>query len=293
MGILFRRTREVFITPTLPSSFPYVKLKHGSLYITIDGYCTPYTSLDNYLNIIKSYNVTVRTTFELSDILDVSLIEVQDGVFLVNGELHKLDSLNSLAKVLSFNLKSIKDSVDSYGSYFNVFKEYSSKGTLHTLKSVPKTSEKVVDFEGRVFPNQSAMLSFYGIPRGTFYDRIGKGLSLKDALTLPKVRGTEEYVDHEGRVFTSKQAMVDFYGINIATFNARIRRGYSLKDALTSNINEANSSKRVECTDLQGRLFPSLTSMAKYHNVIPTSLNYLVRRGYTPTEALRKLLKEV
>ena len=292
MGILFRKTREVFITPTLPSSIPYVKLVNGSLFITIDGYCTPYTSLDNYLNIMKSYNVTVRTTFELSNVLDVSLIEVQDGVFLVNGELHKLDSLNTLGKVLSFNLKSIKDSVDSYGSYFNVFKEYSSKGTLFSLKSVPKTSEKVVDFAGRVFPNQSAMLSFHGIPRGTFDARIRKGLSIKDALTLHKIKGTEKCVDYEGRVFPSKQAMVDFYEINITTFNARIKRGFSLKDALTSSINKANSSKRIKCTDLQGRLFPSLTSMANYHNVIPTSLGYLVRKGYTPTEALRKLLKE-
>lgn len=292
MGIIFRKTREVFITTTLPSSFPYVKLAHGSIYITIDGYFAPYNSLENYLNIMKSRNVTVRTIAELSSVLGVSLIEIMDGIFLVNGKLHKLDSLTTLVSVLGLRLKSINDLLDSYGSYFNLFKEYSSKGTLSSLKIDPKSSEQVVDFEGRVFPNQSAMLSFYGIPRGTYADRIRRGFSLKDALTLPRVKGTGRCVDHEGQVFSSKQAMVDFYGINITTYNARIRRGYSLKDALTSNINEANSSKRIECTDLQGRLFPSLTSMAKYHNVNPTSLNYFVRKGYTPTEALRKLLKE-
>ena len=292
MGIIFRKTREVFITPTLPSSFPFVKLTHGSLYITIDGYCTPYTSLGNYLNIMKSYNVTVRTTFELSNVLGVYLIEVQDGVFLVNGRLHKLDSLTALARVLGFSLKSLNDLLGSYSSYFNVFKEYSSKGILSSLKITPKVSEQVVDFEGRVFSNQKAMVSFYGIPRGTFDARIRKGLSLKDALTMPKVKGTEKCVDHEGQVFPSRKAMVDFYGINITTFNARIKKGFSLKDALTSNINKAKSSKWVECIDLQGRLFPSLTSMAKYYNVAPSSLTYLVKKGYTSTEALSKLLKE-
>lgn len=292
MGIIFRKTKEVFITPTLPSSFPFVRLTNGSLYITIDSYCTPYNSLNNYLNIMKSYNVTVRTTSELSNVLDVSLIEVKDGVFLVNGRVHKLDSLNTLVRILGFRLKSLNDLLGSYGSYFNIFKEYSTKGILSSLKITSKVSEQVVDFEGRVFPNQKAMLSFYGIPSGTFNSRIRKGLSLKDALTMPKVKGTEKCVDHKGRVFQSKQSMAEFYGINIVTFNARRKRGLSLKDALTLSINEVKSNKGIECIDLQGRLFPSLISMANYHNITPTRLSYLVRKGYTPTEALRKLLKE-
>jgi hypothetical protein len=241
---------------------------------------------------MKSYNVTVRTTSELSNVLDVSLIEVKDGVFLVNGKVHKLDSLNTLVRILGFRLKSLNDLLGSYGSYFNIFKEYSTKGILSSLKITSKVSEQVVDFEGRVFPNQKAMLSFYGIPSGTFNSRIRKGLSLKDALTMPKVKGTEKCVDHKGRVFQSKQSMAEFYGINIVTFNARRKRGLSLKDALTLSINEVKSNKGIECIDLQGRLFPSLISMANYHNITPTRLSYLVRKGYTPTEALRKLLKE-
>ena len=31
MGILFSKTKEVFITTTLPSSFPYVKVERGEI----------------------------------------------------------------------------------------------------------------------------------------------------------------------------------------------------------------------------------------------------------------------
>jgi len=71
MGILFSKTKEVFITPILPSSFPYVKVERGKLVIVLKGKRQPYLSLDNYLKVMKSIGVVVKVTEELSKVLGV------------------------------------------------------------------------------------------------------------------------------------------------------------------------------------------------------------------------------
>lgn len=296
MSIIFYNTMEVFITPTLPSSFPFVRMMRGRLTIQRKGYFKFYTNLEDYLSIMKSFNVVVKTTDELSSVLGVSLIEVIDNVYLVNGELHKIHSLRNLVEVLHLDSKVISALKDNYGCYFDLFKDYSSKGKLSSLIEQSKTKisrNMVVDFEGRVFPSKAQMLSFYGVPKSTFDSRIERGYSLKDALTLPKLKNADkiECVDHFGRVFPSKRAMANFYNVGVSTLNSRLKSGLSVRDALTLEV----SNKRVrgiECTDLRGRLFPSLKSMANYHNVHPTRLGYLIKKGYTPSEALGKLLKK-
>ena len=103
MGILFSKTKEVFITTTLPSSFPYVKVERGKLNIVLNGKRQPYLSLDNYLKVMRSMGVVVKTTRELSSVLGVSLIEVSDNQYLVNGSLYTINSLFSLLKALGVN----------------------------------------------------------------------------------------------------------------------------------------------------------------------------------------------
>lgn len=134
MGIIFRKTREVFITSTLPSSFQYVKLVHGSLYIVLNGKCKPYISLDNYLNVMKNNNIVVKTTEELSLVLGVSLIEVSKNFYIVNGVLVKLHSLEDLARHLNLNLRVVNGLLGKYKTYYDIFKSYSSVDKLYLLK---------------------------------------------------------------------------------------------------------------------------------------------------------------
>ena len=296
MSIIFHNTMEVFITPTLPSSFPFVRMMRGSLTIQRKGYFRFYTNLEDYLSIMKSFNVVVKTTDELSSVLGVSLTEVKDNLYLVNGKLHKIHSLRNLVEVLHLNSKVISSLKDNYACYFDLFKDYSLKGKLSSLIEQPKTKvtrSKVVDFEGRVFPSKAQMLSFYGVPKSTFDSRIERGYSLKDALTLPKLKNADkiECVDHFGRVFPSKRAMANFYNVGVSTLNSRLKSGLSVRDALTLEVSN-KSVRGIECTDLQGRLFPSLKNMANHYGVNSVSLSYWMKKGYTPAEALGKLLKE-
>lgn len=176
MGILIRSTKEVFITPSLPSSFPYVKVRRGSLFIVVKGKSYPYISLENYLSVMESYGVVVRTTEELSKVIGVSLLEVADNLYLLNEGLHSIYSLSTLLEALGVRIGTVNTQKKNYVLYYGLFKDYFSKGRFLTQRK-----EKIVkDFEGKVFSSISEMCRFHGISLQTYYLRKERGLKGKD-----------------------------------------------------------------------------------------------------------------
>ena len=184
MGILFRKTREVFITPTLPSSFPYVKVKGDSLFIVVGGKSHPYTSLENYLSVMESYGVVVRITEELSKVVGVSMLEVEDNLYLLNEELHSIYSLSTLLEALGVRIGTVNTQRKNYALYYDLFKDYFSKGKFLTQRK-----EGIVkDFEGKVFSSISEMCRYHGISLQTYYLRKERGLKGKDLFRKGRVR---------------------------------------------------------------------------------------------------------
>lgn len=184
MGILIRSTREVFITPSLPSSFPYIKVINGSLFIQVNDHRTPYTSLENYISVMESYGAVVRTTEELSLAMGVSLVEVEDSLYLLNGKLFSIYSLSTLLEALGVRIGTVNTQRKNYALYYDLFKDYFSKGKFLTQRK-----EGIVkDFEGKVFSSISEMCRFHGISLQTYYLRKKRGLRGKDLLRKGRVR---------------------------------------------------------------------------------------------------------
>lgn len=185
MGILFSKTKEVFITPTLPSSFPYVKVERGKLVIVLKGKRQPYLSLDNYLKVMKSIGVVVKVTEELSKVLGVSLIEVSDNQYLVNGSLYTINSLFSLLKALGVNQGTVDTQKKNYSLYFDLFKDYFSNGHFLTQRE----NKVIKDYEGRIFNSISEMCRYHGIVNQTYYSRLERGIRDKDLFKKGRIRG--------------------------------------------------------------------------------------------------------
>ena len=185
MGILFSKTKEVFITPTLPSSFPYVQIKRGYLVIVLKGKRQPYLSIDNYLKVMKSRGVVVKTTRELSSVLGVSLIEVSDNQYLVNGSLYTINSLFSLLKALGVNSGTVDTQKKNYSLYFDLFKDYFSNGHFLTQRG----NKVVKDYEGRIFNSISEMCRYHGIVNQTYYSRLERGIKGKELFKKERLRG--------------------------------------------------------------------------------------------------------
>jgi hypothetical protein len=172
MGILFRKTGEVFITPTLPSSFPYLKVIRDSLFIVLNGRREPYLSLDNYLKVMKGAGVIVKTTEELSSVLGVSLIEISDNQYLVNESLHYIQSLSTLLEALCVRQGTVNTQKKNYSLYFDLFKNYFHKGRFLTQRDVGV----IKDYEGKVFSSISEMCKYHKITTQTYYSRKARGI---------------------------------------------------------------------------------------------------------------------
>ena len=185
MGILFGKTKEVFITTTLPSSFPYVKVERGKLVIVLTGKRQPYLSLDNYLKVMKSMGVVVKTTQELSSVLGVSLIEVSDNQYLVNGSLYTINSLFSLLKALGVNNGTVNTQKKNYSLYFDLFKDYFSNGHFLTQRK----NKVIRDYEGRIFNSIPEMCRYHGIVNQTYYRRLERGIKGKELFKKERIRG--------------------------------------------------------------------------------------------------------
>ena len=184
MGILIRSTKEVFITPSLPSSFPYIKVINGSLFIRVNDHRTPYISLENYISVMESYGIVVRTTEELSKVAGVSILEVADNLYLLNEELHSIYSLSTLLEALGVRIGTVNTQRKNYALYYDLFKDYFSKGKFFTQRK-----EGIVkDFEGRVFSSISEMCRYHGISLQTYYLRKERGLKGKDLFRKGRIR---------------------------------------------------------------------------------------------------------
>lgn len=83
---------------------------------------------------MKSVGVIVKTTEELSTVIGVSLIEISDNQYLVNGTLHSINSLFSLLKALGVNQGTVNTQKKNYSLYFDLFKDYFYNGHFITQR---------------------------------------------------------------------------------------------------------------------------------------------------------------
>ena len=96
------------------------------------------------------------------------------------------------------------------------------------------------DHLGHKFKSISAMCRFWNIKVGLVFDRLERGLSIKDALTTAVRAGRSVQIkDYLGHEFSSIQKMCSAHNIKYKTFYRRLKRGLSLKEAL-SNKKEGN-----------------------------------------------------
>ena len=153
------------------------------------------------------------------------------------------------------------------------------------------SSRTVSDHLGNRYASMAEMCRAYNIPSRTLKDRLKRGFSLEEALTMDKQCGKRVTYDHLGNRFESQNAMLRHYGISKGTFQGRMRYGWDLKDALTVKSDDhcgkmlSKSDGIIE--DYNGKQFSSFKEMCAYHGVGYSAFRSRYRdRGYTLREAL-------
>ena len=100
----------------------------------------------------------------------------------------------------------------------------------------------LVDVNGVKYKSLTAMCRAWGITVKCFQDRIKRGWSFKEALTIRPELGITvkrhmKVTDHLGNKFPSVNSMCIHWGINFGTYKYRVTNGMSVEEALTKKIN--------------------------------------------------------
>lgn len=91
-------------------------------------------------------------------------------------------------------------------------------------RKIGKASKNIISFQGKRFKSYSQMAEYFGIDKKSFFKRLNRGWSLKDALEMP--------LDRKIKLKVTK---IDYYG-----------KAYSIKDiSRMNNIHEKLVYKRL------------------------------------------------
>lgn len=166
---------------------------------------------------------------------------------------------------------------------------YSIQEALET----PQIKKTVKDHLGNEYSSATKMCNAYGIKPVTFKDRMKRGWTLEDALTLPVGSNTTRrdtdriecgiVYDHRGIWYNSVEEMCKRYNISVNRYKNRRALGMDVKDALIDKLDSFNitiTGEELESTLKQlvanlsgeyvcliGNKFSSLDDMAIYYGI--------------------------
>ena len=109
------------------------------------------------------------------------------------------------------------------------------------------------------------MCKQYGINACTYRQRLGKGWSVKDALTQELDRGV---VDHLGNKYKNQEEMCRHYGIPLRRFTSRLSRGATIKEALSPE----KHAGAIKIEDNLGNRFNSIKDICKHYEISEKTL---------------------
>ena len=158
--------------------------------------------------------------------------------------------------------------MNSYLLYINVLTTYPTNQNNKILKKGESdmSGKPCKDHLGNKFKSKSAMAKHWGLTPGQLDCRLAKGLSIKDALTLPHKRSYNKPMikDHLGQEFRSVDEMCNHWGVPDSTFDQRRAKGMSIEEALTTTTEEI---KNHHVKDHLGQEFPSKDAMCRHWGI--------------------------
>ena len=137
-----------------------------------------------------------------------------------------------------------------------------------------------LDHLGNSFRSVTAMCNFYNIKRKTYENRIEKGWSKKDALTVLPMATRKPVSDHQGKEYPSKAALCRAYGIGTTTYDRRMRSGWTLEEILLT------PKQDLSVRDHLGNKYGSQSEMCREYNIEFDTFVARIKAGWSLGNAL-------
>lgn len=150
-------------------------------------------------------------------------------------------------------------------------------------------SRECYDHLGNKYPSYKARANAYGKHANVVKERLAKGYTLEDALTIPTDAShlVKPVTDHLGNTYPTCKEMCDHYHIKMSTFCSR-RYHMNLEEALTTPIKDKTDNNRRPCKDHLGNLYRSRREMCEHYGLTYDTVFLRLKRGMTLEEALTK-----
>ena len=157
-------------------------------------------------------------------------------------------------------------------------------------------NKPVKDHLGQTYSSMSEMCRAYDLPLSTFHNRILRGWSLEQALTIEnettkvcKVRpkNGKVYKDHLGNTYTTVGEMCDHYGIPRQVYFGRLRncKDWTLKKILTEPVSRVPRNVK-HVTDHKGIEYQSISEMCRTYGIRNQTYRERIKLGFTVEQAL-------
>ena len=244
-----------------------------------------------------------------------------------------IDYINKSAKECEDHLGNKYKSITQMCNFYNIsyfmytkrIKDGWDKEKALTTPFIPKgktfIGKKCKDHLGNEYINQEEMCKAYGIKKTTYRNRIKKGKTIEEALTMPlkqvneqkkekerkcvkqvnkqekekelkqvnkqKEKQERKYVyDYLGNKYINRKEMCKAYSIKESTYRSRIKKGMTVKEALTTPL-----SQRYVYDHL-GNKYINQEEMCKAYNIKESTYRSRTKRGATVEEALTTPLSQ-
>ena len=204
---------------------------------------------------------------------------------------------NYIEDHLGNRFKTQKEMAEHWGVPLNTYIHRKHQGwSLKDILSTPvKRKEVYKDHKGRVFSSIRELCATYKTSENTLLRLKDEYNTFEEATHFLDNRSKKVIKDHLGNVYPTIDAMANYYGIKPASLHSRLHKGWVLERALTTPVNPAlvRKTKQIkEYTDYRGRVFSSLSEIAKEYGISQSAFRMRMKKGKTSEEVTYELYQK-
>ena len=123
--------------------------------------------------------------------------------------------------------------LDAYKCRVHSLKWTKERALTTPVKTRIRRTLPTTDHRGQAFESFEELARHYAMCPDTLKKRLKRGLSLKEALTMPARRGQHvQCKDHQGNVYYTFTDMCNVWGVKYTSFISRLNRGLSIEECL-------------------------------------------------------------
>ena len=222
-------------------------------------------------------SILISKGYTFYPISSLGITEISLGCYLYNGKVYQKEGGRHTRNLVTLL------SLISGKSQQTILRNLKGRGVLSKEQiETLATKRKIIEFSGKGYRSYSELAKEYGLSTNVLYRQLAKGFSLEDIVSH---HARKRFVDHLDNRYDKLEDMLSNWSIPLRAYKRRKEKGWSLEKILTTPI-------KREYVDFNGKVFPSISQMAKEYGVYHASILYHMKKGKSPAEALKCLLDE-